>query len=182
MLNYNDASWETLTGPMGSEGIRYAPFNYVWKGENNCFCLRRSFYLPIVGTGTYTLYTMHDDGIEVYLNGKLVAEYDDWTHEQVISYVLPNNVFVAGENILSIYIKQGGGDAYLDYGLYYESKVLKGDVNGDGSISVADVVLTINYTLNVVSEEVVFDAADMNGDNTITVGDVVLIINKVLGL
>lgn len=121
VLNYNDASWETLTGPMGSEGIGYAPFNYVWNGENNCFCLRRSFYLPVVGTGTYTLYTMHDDGIEVYLNGQLVAEYDDWTHEQVISYVLPNNVFVAGENILSIYIKQGGGDAYLDYGLYYES-------------------------------------------------------------
>lgn len=57
---------------------------------------------------------------------------------------------------------------------------LPGDVNGNGEITVADVILTINYTLNIVNADFLFDAADLNGDKTITVGDVVLMINKVL--
>ncbi len=56
-----------------------------------------------------------------------------------------------------------------------------GDANGNGEITVADVILTINYTLNIVNADFLFDAADLNGDKTITVGDVVLMINKVLG-
>ncbi len=116
-LNYDDTSWETLTGPMGSKG----DYNYHWEGENNCFCLRRTFFIPVVGNGLYKLYANHDDGIEVYMNGRLVAEYNDWTQDQDVIYIIPNEALTAGDNQLAIYIKQGGGGAYLDYGLYYES-------------------------------------------------------------
>lgn len=116
-LNYNDTSWETLTGPMGSTGT----YNFYWGGNDNCYCLRRSFFIPVVGNGIYTLYAKHDDGIEVYLNGRLVAEFNDWTQNQDVTYEIPNNALLAGDNMLAIYIKQGAGDAYLDYGLYYES-------------------------------------------------------------
>jgi len=116
-LNYDDTSWETLTGPMGSKG----DYNYHWEGENNCFCLRRTFFIPVVGNGLYKLYANHDDGIEVYMNGRLVAEYYDWTQDQDVIYIIPNEALTAGDNQLAIYIKQGGGGAYLDYGLYYES-------------------------------------------------------------
>ncbi len=120
-LNYDDTSWETLTGPMGSEGIWYAPYNYVWRGEYNCFCLRRSFDLPVVGTGGYSFKMQHDDDIKVYLNGKLVIDEPDYTDERISTYEIPNDAFVAGENMLAIYIQQNWGGAYLDYGLYYES-------------------------------------------------------------
>lgn len=120
-LNYNDASWETLTGPMGSEGIWYAPYNYVWNGENNCFCLRRTFDLPVVGTGIYSFRMQHDDDIKVYLNGKLAIDEPDYTDERISIYEIPNDAFMAGENMLAIYIQQNRGGAYLDYGLYYES-------------------------------------------------------------
>lgn len=120
-LNYDDSSWETLTGPMGSEGIWYAPYNYVWYGEYNCFCLRRTFDLPVVGTGIYTFKMQHDDDIKVYLNGKLVIDEPDYTDERISTYEIPNDAFVSGENLLAIYIQQNWGGAYLDYGLYYES-------------------------------------------------------------
>ena len=116
-LDYDDTSWETLTGPMG----RSDNCNYYWEGENNCFCLRRTFFIPVVGNGLYKLYANHDDGIEVYMNGRLVAEYNDWTQDQDVIYSIPNEALTAGENQLAIYIKQGGGGACLDYGLYYES-------------------------------------------------------------
>lgn len=115
-LNYDETSWETLTGPMG----RSDNCNYYWEGENNCFCLRRTFFLPVVGNGFYTFHANHDDGIEVYMNGRLVAEYNDWTQDQDVVYEIPNEALIAGDNQLAIYIKQGGGGACLDYGLYYE--------------------------------------------------------------
>lgn len=120
-LGYDDASWSTLTGPMGSEGIWYASFNYIWEGECNCFCLRRSFVLPVVGTGIYSFKMQHDDDIKVYLNGELVIDEPDYTDERISTYEIPNSAFVAGENMLAIYIQQNWGGAYLDYGLYYES-------------------------------------------------------------
>lgn len=120
-VGYDDTSWSTLTGPMGSSGIAYAPYNYVWKGTNNCFCLRRTFVLPAVGLGNYTFHIIHDDGIVAYLNGEQIAQYDDWTQEQTMSYEIPNELLITGENVLAIYIKQGEGGAYLDYGIYYES-------------------------------------------------------------
>ena len=121
-IGYNDASWQTLTGPMGSEGIWYAPYNYVWRGEYNCFCLRRSFDMPVVGTGIYSFKMQHDDDIMVYLNGKLVIDEPGWTDERISTYEIPNNAFLNGENVLAIYIKQNHGGAYLDYGIYYESR------------------------------------------------------------
>lgn len=154
-LNYDDTSWETLTGPMGSEGIWYAPYNYVWRGEYNCFCLRRSFDLPVVGTGDYSFKMQHDDDIKVYLNGKLVIDEPDWTDERISTYEIPNDAFIAGKNMLAIYIQQNWGGAYLDYGLYYdeEENIAKiivhtddgGIVNGAGINQFVDV-----YTLQGV--------------------------------
>ena len=55
-----------------------------------------------------------------------------------------------------------------------------GDVNGDGSISVTDVISTANYILGVPSAEFVLEAADINGDGRIGVGDIISIVNRIL--
>ena len=176
-LGYDDSSWETLTGPMG----RSDNCNYYWEGENNCFCLRRTFFIPVVGNGFYKLYANHDDGIEVYMNGKLVAEYNDWTQDQDVVYPIPNEALTAGDNQLAIYIKQGGGGACLDYGLYYESREpLKGDVNGDGDINIADAIGVVNYVLKQEASTFVASAADMNGDGGINIADAIAIVNVIL--
>lgn len=57
---------------------------------------------------------------------------------------------------------------------------LRGDFNGDGFITVADVNILINIILGKVSQAD-FPNADMNGDNEITVGDANILINIILG-
>ncbi|MTI80482.1 MAG: hypothetical protein FH758_06285 [Firmicutes bacterium] len=57
----------------------------------------------------------------------------------------------------------------------------KGDVNGDGKISVKDVIKTVNIALNKINPtDVEFTAADVNRDNQITIRDVVQIVNMAL--
>ena len=55
-----------------------------------------------------------------------------------------------------------------------------GDANGDGMVTVSDVVATANYILGKNPQPFIFEAADMNGDGEITVTDVVLIARIVL--
>ena len=59
--------------------------------------------------------------------------------------------------------------------------VVPGDVNGDGSVDVQDVVLTVNYAIGRNPEHFNADAADMNHDGSVDVQDVVLIVNKAIG-
>ena len=57
---------------------------------------------------------------------------------------------------------------------------IPGDVNGDGEVTVSDIVATAQYILGNNPQPFIFDAADMNGDGEITVTDVVLIVRLIL--
>lgn len=59
-------------------------------------------------------------------------------------------------------------------------EVIMGDVNGDGTVSIQDVVLLVDYTLNKPVSGFVIEAADVTGDGQINVSDVVGIVNIVL--
>lgn len=64
--------------------------------------------------------------------------------------------------------------------LFYE-KNRKGDVNGDLTINVIDVVVVINHILEEeLLEEKERNLADCNGDETINITDVLLIVNVIL--
>ena len=62
-----------------------------------------------------------------------------------------------------------------------ESPVVKGDLNNDGYIDVADVTALVDFVLNPDAYEVDFDAANVNNDNDIDVADIVALIELVLG-
>jgi Ca2+-binding EF-hand superfamily protein len=51
---------------------------------------------------------------------------------------------------------------------------LKGDVNGDGHVTLKDVTLLFQYVNNQITKDKlkVFDAADVNGDSKVTLKDV----------
>ena len=55
-----------------------------------------------------------------------------------------------------------------------------GDANGDGEVTVTDIVVTAKYILGEDVDTFIFEAADVNGDGDITVTDVVLIARMVL--
>ena len=60
---------------------------------------------------------------------------------------------------------------------YYESYVL-GDVNDDGVINIADVIIAVNIILGTLEFN---QAADMNGDGSIDVVDIINIVSIILG-
>lgn len=60
------------------------------------------------------------------------------------------------------------------------TSVQPGDVNGDGDVTVTDVVIIISYALNDIPNGFIFAAGDLNGDGVITVTDVVIAIDIAL--
>jgi hypothetical protein len=60
--------------------------------------------------------------------------------------------------------------------------VIKGDVNGDGNVTIADVTALVNIILGKDTEGVYdHEAADVNGDGGITIADVTALVNIILG-
>lgn len=57
--------------------------------------------------------------------------------------------------------------------------VIRGDVNGDGSVNITDVSQLINY-LQGGDVEIVQAAANCNGDNDVNISDVTMLINFLL--
>lgn len=64
---------------------------------------------------------------------------------------------------------------------FNEDKLVMGDANGDGKVSIGDVVTTVNYVLEKPVSKFVFEAADVDLDNEVDMADVVQIVNIVLG-
>ena len=69
--------------------------------------------------------------------------------------------------------------AFDDVRLEYLGARLRGDVNGDGDVSIADVTALVNIILGK-SEDVV-SAADVNGDGGVSIADVTALVNLILG-
>ena len=60
---------------------------------------------------------------------------------------------------------------------FFDAQYALGDVNGDESIDILDVVLTVNIVLGTANYN---SAADMNGDGIVNVLDVIQLINVIL--
>ena len=59
--------------------------------------------------------------------------------------------------------------------------VMPGDINGDESVNIQDIIYLINYILgNDSPDEDQFSAGDMNEDGLLNIQDVILLINVIL--
>ena len=74
--------------------------------------------------------------------------------------------------------------AFDNFRLFYLGSKLAGDVDGDGSLSFADVLAVVNIVLGKDnSNNPVYDhsIADVNSDGNVTIADVTALVNKLLG-
>ncbi len=62
-----------------------------------------------------------------------------------------------------------------------DDSTLLGDANGDKSVDISDVLLTVDEILGKRKGVFIFKNADMNFDNRIDISDVLLIVNLILG-
>ena len=59
-------------------------------------------------------------------------------------------------------------------------RVIPGDANGDGQVTIADAVAIVNYLLGNASADFNDVAADMNHDGHITITDAVALVNLIV--
>ena len=108
---------------------------------------------------------------QVLISKKFVFEMDEYPEQARVDFVIKmynsNNAEYLGFN---------------QNGEYVDVDIL-GDVNGDFSINVLDIVEIVQYILSGGTiPDFPFEKADMNGDGAVNVMDIILLVNEILGL
>ncbi len=90
---------------------------------------------------------------------------------------------IAGESVVGV----SENENFIANSGYFsgqpEQEIMLGDPNFDGIINIQDVIITVNFALNLADPTAnEFTAADFNGDGMINIQDVILVVNAVLGV
>jgi len=118
----------------------------------------------------------------IYVNEHITLEDIDLI-EAIISGT--SSILTEGQKISADISSEGSINQYdlsILQTLISQSGWGLGDVDGDGSINVADIVALISYILgNIQPTEAQLLAADINEDGIVNVADLTAIINIILG-
>jgi len=120
--NFDDSSWNSIEGPISSVegGVGY--YKTVWQAEYGTYWIRRHFALNDINqVRELYLYTIHDDGCLVYLNGNLIYNYNGVysSTNSVLLDEVARSYLTDGDNVLAIRVSDSGGSyAFLDCGIY----------------------------------------------------------------
>ena len=77
-------------------------------------------------------------------------------------------------------VTAGADAAWIDQITFppvFNNSILLGDVNGDTTINIQDIIITVNLILSTGDY---LEAADMNGDNVVDILDVINLVNLIL--
>lgn len=115
--DFDDSSWGTIMGPICNRDYWY--YATDWREpERSIYWIRRCFTLDSIKEDmSVHLDIIHDDGCQVYLNGKLV--YNETYENDAIgnSITISGSYFREGNNVLAVKVTNTGGDACMDCGL-----------------------------------------------------------------
>ena len=104
-----------------------------------------------------------------------VVDLDSGTEQNVITTTQVTMARDKNWNVLGL-----TNDDWEDYDGSEPQEYAPGDLNGDGTVDVADVNICINVILERVTDPAIEALADLNGDGTVDVADVNMIINIIL--
>lgn len=121
---FNDSQWTSGRAPFGDEK---ASAGTIWTSRN--IWMRRHFTLSNNFQGPLLLKLLHDDNVEVYLNGTLIYSKIGWTGKYLY---LPLDPAMAGklrqgDNVLAVHVENTAGGASLDAGLMTEVPLPEGN-------------------------------------------------------
>ncbi len=100
-----------------------------------------------------------------------------FTYDEIKKVMEANNITVS--EIVNMYLSASGSEATF-YGMYAvpvkDTPNLRGDINGDGEVSIVDITLLQKYLLKTAQlEESQFATADLNEDGKINIFDAVIL-------
>ena len=112
--DYDDSAWKTVRGPIGHNVSPH--YETYWPDNDSRYYLREKFTVEDLASYTKPqLFLAHDDGIVVWVNGTKVHERGDWNLGYYVD--IPNGILTEGSNVICIQVSEGGGGAYIDYGV-----------------------------------------------------------------
>ena len=132
------------------------------------------------------------DDVTIGYNVSRIGDYAFWycrmtsvTVENPIPLAVTSTTFFNPANA-TLYVPLGSKSAYQEADYWKEFKeikeygTLRGDVNGDGTVTITDVSLMVAYILGQQSDDFIAANADVNGDGSITVTDVMETVRIIL--
>jgi hypothetical protein len=138
---FDDSQWKTAAAPFGDNDQAATQ----WLSKN--LWVRRAFTLGNTDIDKLFLKIIHDDNIEVYLNGEHIYTYVGWLNKYRYISVADavKQKLKKGKNTLAIHIANTAGGAWLDAGL---STLKKEKQNFDITPAVQkSVVITATQTM-----------------------------------
>ncbi len=110
---FNDASWTEGSGGFGTRGTPGARIGTNWSTNN--IWLRKTFELASIPAKP-ALLIHHDEGAEVYVNGKLVSTLKGYVTEyQLVTLDADaRQTLRKGKNLLAVHCRQTGGGQFID--------------------------------------------------------------------
>ena len=123
---------------------------------------------------------------EADANASAIISYDEEGKTSIVFQgtntrrVLQFNALNVDNLLFSCYSSASQSEVKI-YRKKAEVTLLMGDANGDGEVSIPDVMLTVGYSKNGSANNFHFENADMNGDGEISVADVMAIVAIILG-
>ncbi len=111
--DFDDSAWQEGYGGFGTRGTPGARVATTW--ETDDIWIRRYFQLDTIPQKP-ALLIHHDEDTEVYLNGKQVATFTQWTTDYKVVPLSQEGqkALRTGSNLLAVHTHQKGGGQYID--------------------------------------------------------------------
>lgn len=113
--DFSDTGWKSGIAPFGDGSA-----TTQWKTKD--LWTRRIFNLTETNFQNLMLKIMHDDDVEVYLNGKNIYACECF-NGKFINVPVASKWLKKGQNILAIHVRNNVGGQWLDAGLIYEKPI-----------------------------------------------------------
>jgi glucose/arabinose dehydrogenase len=198
-------SWDPITGLLwGADvgqynweeiDIIYPGLNYGWNTMegNHCYpagtsCSSEGFEPPVFEYPLYVDGVCSVTGGFVYRGNEITSLYGkyiygDWCTGDIWAFTLSEDgnhinedIIRSDINITSFGIDENNELLFCGNGKVFNLKSNEGDLNGDNSLNVLDVILLVNL---ILSQEY-NDISDLNNDNILNVLDIILLVNMIL--
>ncbi len=115
--NFGEGIWKTGPGVFGTEGKSGAVVRTEWKSSD--IWLRRSFEWPSGKVESPRLLVLHDDDVEIYINGVLAGKADGHNTDYDEMDFTPASLATLkpGKNVIAVHCRQTGGGQCIDVGI-----------------------------------------------------------------
>lgn len=116
--DFDDQPWKQGPGGFGTDGTPGAEVRTRWNTSD--IWIRRPFTMPADNQpGELALFVHHDEDVEIYLDGELLAQGTGHTGQYGVLKLKPEQQarLTPGEHVFAIHCHQTGGGQYIDVGV-----------------------------------------------------------------